>query len=91
MYCWPCFVLLVLLVVTAKIPFEDQVIVASTKQRMQADKVIRHACFVLCLLLVLALPSGFLNNMYTLSTKLFIDIYELESYIFLFASKGQSN
>ncbi len=43
--------LLVVLVTAAKIHFEKQVQVAGTKQRSQADKAVRHACFVLCPLL----------------------------------------
>ncbi len=39
---WPaCFDLLVLLVATAKIYFEEQSLVAGTKQSNQADKAVR--------------------------------------------------
>ncbi len=38
-YCLPCLVLLELLVATAKIHFEEQALVAGTKQSKQADKV----------------------------------------------------
>ncbi len=40
--------LLVMLVAAAKIYFEKQVQVAGTKQSSQADKAVKHACFVLC-------------------------------------------
>jgi hypothetical protein len=43
MACLPCFALLVLLVATAKIHFEEQVLVAVTKQSSQADKAGRLA------------------------------------------------
>jgi hypothetical protein len=59
MYFLPYFVLLVLLVATTKILFEEQALVEDAKQSMQADKAVGPACFVLCLLLALALPSGF--------------------------------
>jgi hypothetical protein len=58
MYYLPCFALLVILVATTKIHFEEQALVASTKQSSQADKSGRlarlagmPACFVLCPLL----------------------------------------
>ncbi len=49
-YCLPCFVLIELLVATAKIHFEDQALVVSTKQSRQADQAGRQAgllCFML--------------------------------------------
>ncbi len=41
MYHLPCFALLVLLVATAKIHFEEQALVAGTKQSSQAEKADR--------------------------------------------------
>ncbi len=40
-YCLPCFVVLVLLVATAKIHFEEQAVVVGTKQSSQANKADR--------------------------------------------------
>ncbi len=40
-YDLPCFALLILLVDTAKIPFEELTLVSGTKQRSQADKADR--------------------------------------------------
>jgi hypothetical protein len=62
MYRLPCSVLLVLLVATAKIHFEEQVLVAGRKQGRQADKAVRPACFVLGPLVAFALPSRFFTN-----------------------------
>jgi hypothetical protein len=38
MYCQPCFAWLLLLLATTKIHFEEQALVAGTKQTSQADK-----------------------------------------------------
>jgi hypothetical protein len=46
MCCLPCFVLLVLLVAAAKIFFEEQALVAGTKQCWQADKAVGPGCIV---------------------------------------------
>jgi len=75
MYCLPCSGLLELLVVTAKIHFEEQTLVAGTKKSTQADKAVGLACFVWCPLLALALPSGFCSNKYTLNNLFISDIY----------------
>jgi len=65
----PGFVLLVLLVAAAKIDFEEHAAVVDTQQSSQAgrqgrqaDKAGRPGCFVLCLLLALALLSRFCTN-----------------------------
>jgi len=42
----PYFVLLALFVATASIHFEEQALVAGTKQNRQAEKGVRPACFV---------------------------------------------
>jgi hypothetical protein len=47
-----CFGMVVLLVTTSKIHFKEQVPVAGTKQRRQADKAVGPSSFVLCLLLI---------------------------------------
>jgi hypothetical protein len=60
MYCLPCLVLLVLLVAAAKINLKSNRKWQGTKQSRQADKAVRYACSVLCLLLALAISSGFL-------------------------------
>ncbi len=59
MYCMPHFVLLALLVATASIHFEEQALVAGTKQNRHAEKAVRPACFVFWLLLGRVLTSGF--------------------------------
>ncbi len=41
---------------------EEQALAAGTKQSQQADKAIGPVCLVLCLLLVLFLPSGIFTN-----------------------------
>jgi hypothetical protein len=64
-----------MLVAIAKIHFEEQALAAGTKQSQHADKAIGPVCLVLCLLLVLFLPSGIFTNKYTLSNLLFLDIY----------------
>ncbi len=47
MYYMPCFVMLVLSVITAKIHFEEQEPVAETKQQSKADKAVKFGSFVL--------------------------------------------
>jgi hypothetical protein len=47
MYYMPCFVMLVLSVITAKIHLEEQEPVAETKQQSKADKAVRFGSFVL--------------------------------------------
>jgi len=46
-------------VAATKIQFQEQALVAGTKQSKLTDKAVGPACFVLCLLLALSLPSGF--------------------------------
>jgi hypothetical protein len=41
MYCLPCFALLALLLATAKIHYDEQELLAGTKQSNQADKAVR--------------------------------------------------
>ncbi len=62
MYHLLCFALLMLLVAPTKIRFEEQALVVGTKQKSQAIKVVRCACFVLCPMQPLALPRGFGTN-----------------------------
>jgi hypothetical protein len=45
-----CFALLVQLVDTKKIHYEEQALVEGTKQSSKADKAVGPACYVLCLL-----------------------------------------
>ncbi len=54
--------LLVLLVATAIINFGEHALVVGTNQSRQANKAVRPAWFVLCPLLELTLPSGFLST-----------------------------
>ncbi len=58
----PHLLLLVLLVATTNKYFEEQELVAGTKQSMQAEKAVRSAYFVLCPLLALALERYFFAN-----------------------------
>ncbi len=62
MYHLPCFVLLALLAANAKIHFEEQALVASSKQSRQEGKAVRPACFVLHSLLAHILQSRFFPN-----------------------------
>ncbi len=62
--CTPCFVLLELLVAVTKNHFEEQVLVAGTKQSRHTDLADMHASFVLCLLQALTLQSGFYKLTY---------------------------
>jgi hypothetical protein len=59
-HCLPCFVLLVLIAAADKIHFEEQALVAGTKQSRKANMAVKPACFVLCPLLALIPQSGFL-------------------------------
>jgi len=63
-------------VAAAKIHFEEQALVARTKQGMQADKAVGPACFVLCLLLVLARTNGSFHQINTLSNLIFLDVHD---------------
>jgi hypothetical protein len=58
-HCLPCFVLLVLIAAAGKIHFEEQALVAGTKQSRKADMAVKPACFVSCPLLALTVQSGF--------------------------------
>jgi len=58
-------------VAAAKILFEEKALVVGTKQSRQAGKAAKPAHFVLCLLLVLILPSGFFYQLIYLEQSTF--------------------
>jgi hypothetical protein len=59
MYHRPCLVLIVLLLADTEIPFEEQVLVAGTKQKKgwKTDLLLRCACYLHSLFQVYILPT----------------------------------
>ncbi len=70
MYHCHCLVLISLLPADIEIPFEEQVLVAGTKQKKRLED---WPDFALCLLLALTLPSVYFTNLCTSSNLPFME------------------